>query len=129
MTDKPKQKHPGGRPTKYNADMLAKAKDYLQNYKEYGEQVVPSVSGLAIALDVNKSTLYEWAEKKAEFSVTLEKIKETQETKLINKGLAGEFQATITKLMLANYGYHEKQEIETITKDPIKVTITPVKPK
>jgi len=31
---------------------------------------------------------------------------------LVNKGLTGDFNATITKLMLANHGYSEKQSID-----------------
>lgn len=35
-----------------------------------------------------------------------------QEVELINKGLKGEFNASIAKLMLANHGYSEKQTLD-----------------
>ena len=115
-------KHAGGRPTKYNADIQKKADNYLHNYKEYGSQIVPTISGLSIALDVRRNTLYEWAEKYPEFSNTLARIMENQQTALINKGLSGEFHATITKLMLANHGFHEKQDLNVDAKvNPIKI--------
>lgn len=56
---------------------------------------------------------------KQEFSYTLEKIKDQQHLTLLNKGLSGEFNASITKLMLHNYGYSDKQKIET--EQPVKV--------
>ncbi|MDF7387072.1 DNA-packaging protein, partial [Proteus mirabilis] len=52
-----------------------------------------------------------------EFSDTLDGIMAFQEMKLINSGLAGDFNATITKLMLANHGYSEKQEVDHQSSD------------
>ncbi|MDF7480882.1 DNA-packaging protein, partial [Proteus mirabilis] len=50
-----------------------------------------------------------------------------QEMKLINSGLAGDFNATITKLMLANHGYSEKQEVDHTSSDnsmsPTKIVL------
>ena len=48
----------------------------------------------------------------SEFLDTLELIKSRQEVELINKGLKGEFNASIAKLMLANHGYSEKQTLD-----------------
>lgn len=121
-----KKKHPGGRPTLYNAEMLRKAKDYLNNYKEFGGQVIPSVAGLAIALGVSKQVMYDWCEIHPEFLDTLTAVKETQEALLLNKGLSGEYQPTITKLLLSNHGHHERQEVQHDGIDKISVIIQPV---
>ena len=104
-------KSPGGRPTKYNADMLAKAQDYVVNYADHGD-AVPTVAGLACELQVTKSTVYLWGETHKQFSDTLDAIQQAQERKLASGGLDGSFQPTIAKLMLANHGYHEKQQLE-----------------
>ena len=95
-----------GQPTKYNAEALATAQDYVKNYADY-EDIVPSVVGLAVALDVTKKTLYNWAEspENIEFLHTLEKISSNQERRLLNGGLSKSFDAGITKLMLYNHGY------------------------
>ncbi|WP_166506701.1 DNA-packaging protein [Sodalis glossinidius] len=93
------------------AQSLEKAKAYLLgDYEKLGD-VVPSVAGLACYLGISRSTAQEYAKENEEFSGTLEAIKTLQENRLINKGLTGDFNATITKLMLANHGYSDKQEL------------------
>jgi len=49
-----------GRPTKYSTALLEKAQHYLDHYEEYDE-VIPSAVGLALVLDLTRSTLYAWA--------------------------------------------------------------------
>lgn len=104
---------PAGRPTKYNNNILEKAKEYLVNYDQYGH-VIPSEAGLSDVLDVTRETIIQWSkdEDKKEFSYTLQKIKNKQELVAVNKGIKGEFNAAITKLILHNHGYTEKQQVE-----------------
>ncbi|WP_223789566.1 DNA-packaging protein [Marinicella meishanensis] len=112
------------RPTKYNDDVLKQAKDYLQNYEKHGHPF-PSIVGLSIVLGLAKSTVSAWKndDDKPEFSDTLEKIKDQQHVTLLNKGLTGEFNASITKLMLHNFGYSERRSSSLIEKEPIKVIL------
>lgn len=105
------KKKSAGQPTKYNNDMQFKADMYLYIYESHLEEVVPSHCGLAVYLDVNKETLYEWKKHHPKFSNTLQNIKRTQEQCLINKGLSGKYNPAITKLMLANHNYSEKTDI------------------
>ena len=105
-----------GRPSEL-AECLIKAKEYLLgDYETFGD-VVPSVAGLACYLGKHKSSMYEYAKQNKEFSDTLEAIKTLQENKLINGGLTSSFNPTITKLMLSNHGYSEKQEIDHQSSD------------
>lgn len=97
----------GGRPTKYSTAMLKQAHAYTENYKALGD-IVPTAAGLACELGVSKRTVYTWAEEHPEFSHTLQIVQAMQERKLTSGGLDGTFQPTITKLMLANHGYHDK---------------------
>ncbi|WP_334468197.1 DNA-packaging protein [Arsenophonus sp. PmNCSU2021_1] len=116
-----------GRPSKL-AMSLEKAKDYLNGeYKTVGD-VVPSVAGLACYLGISRSTAQEYAKENQEFSGTLEAIKTIQENSLINKGLTGEFNPTIIKLMLSNHGYAEKQETALRGKEggAIKIETSPM---
>lgn len=103
-----------GRPTKYTEEILEKAKAYLEGGYLDNEQVIPTDVGLALHLGIARSTLYAWVkeEGKEVFSDTLDSINDTQHMVLLNKGLIGEFNSPITKLALANHGYHEKQEIK-----------------
>ena len=119
----------GGRPTKYSEEMLQKASDYLALYDEKGDEV-PTAAGLSLELGVNKSTVYEWAGKHDEFSNTLNAINACQERILISKGLNSKFNSTITKLMLANHGYSDKQQIEhgNNADSPIDFSVTFVSP-
>lgn len=104
----------GGRPTDYSQDILTKTKDYIDNHKDYGDEI-PSVAGLSSYLNIARSTIYEWASQddKKEFSDILEKLLSTQEKTLINKGLNGGFNSTITKLILTKHGYTDKADVTT----------------
>ncbi|MER1764344.1 hypothetical protein KJJ90_04560 [Proteus mirabilis] len=111
-----------GCPSKLTNELIAKAKEYLDGgYKENEGQVIPSIAGLACYLGIARSTVYEYGKQDSdlgrEFSDTLDGIMAFQEMKLINSGLAGDFNATITKLMLANHGYSEKQEVDHQSSD------------
>lgn len=110
------------RPTKFNDRIVKKTEDYLRQHDKQGDQV-PSIVGLASFLNISKSTLLKWKGEpgKEQFSDTLERIKDRQHLMLINKGLTGEFNASITKLMLHNFGYSDRQQINEPDKQPIKV--------
>lgn len=94
-----------GRPTKYSDEMLALAEGYLES-----DTLAPNIAELSRVLDVSRSTLYKWAEEHDDFSDMLERILAEQERRLISGGLSGKMNATITKLMLAKHGYHDKQD-------------------
>jgi len=99
------------RPTKYSTALLEKAQHYLDNYQEYGE-VIPSAVGLALVLNIRRSTLYEWAkaEDKKAFTDILDNINKRQEQVLLNNGLSNKFNSNITKLVLGKHGYHDRPE-------------------
>jgi len=100
------------RPTDYCEEMNKKALDYLENYEEVHGDSIPSVAGLAVSLGVAKSTVYLWKGLHDEFSDTLDRIMTSQERKALNNGINGVFNATITKLVLANHGYSEASTIQ-----------------
>lgn len=97
------------RPTKLTKALLEQAKGYLVYYQD--NEVVPTIAGLALHLGVCRPTIYDWAaEEGSEFSYIVSDIQATQEQKLINGGLRGDMNASITKLMLSKHGYAEKTE-------------------
>lgn len=102
-----------GRPTNYNAELLEKAREYLEGYESYGD-MIPSNEGLCDVIGINRSTLYRWRDEegKEEFKDILDAINRKQQRVLINKGLSNDFNSTITKLVLGKHGYHEKQQQE-----------------
>lgn len=106
----------GGRPTKLTDELISKAEMYLTDYSSNGD-IVPTVAGLSVYLDIAKSSIYKYRDESARFSDTLERIESLQESKLVNGGLLGDFNATIAKLMLSNHGYSEKQVVDNTSSD------------
>lgn len=113
-----------GRPTEYNDEILKKSQEYIKSRKDDGKEVkLPTLEGLALYLDVSRKSLYNWAEKHSEFLHTLGIIERKQKEKLIAKGLSGDYNSTIAKLMLSsNHGMKERTENENTGE--VKITIT-----
>ena len=95
--------HAGGRPTKITPELVEQAKRYLVPSFD-----LPTIEGLALELDVSRDILYDWEEKNDEFSYILSKLRLLQANKLIQKGVKGEYNSTIAKMMLTKHGYVEK---------------------
>lgn len=110
------------RPTKYRDLMVEKSDKYLEECiddYEKGHLVVnlPSHEGLAAYINVAVSTIYKWAEKHKEFSEALERVKDEQKKRLIAKGLSGDYNATIAKLILSsNHDMREKVDTDITTR-------------
>ena len=100
-----------GRPTKLTPELLAKAKAYV-NGGYLADELVPTVAGLSLCIDIRRSTVYEWSKEHEEFSDIVEKVMASQEHGLIKGALGGDYNATIAKLMLTKHGYSDKQETE-----------------
>lgn len=105
-----------GRPTEYDAIKTAKAvSKYLSDCKR--QFYLPTIEGLAVHLGVWRSTLYDWAAPSSdvyhvEFHDIFEQLKALQASMLIQNGLKGEYNATITKLLLTKHNYSDKQETD-----------------
>lgn len=110
---------PAGRPTDYTPELLEAAWEYARTHD--GDEV-PSVAGLCDKIGISRNCAYEWAkDENKQFNDILETIAKKQEKTLLNKGLSGEFNSTITKLMLTKHGYSDKQETDlTSGGKPIK---------
>lgn len=115
--NKDKLKNPMGRPTKLNSEIVARAQEYLDTYRELGDQV-PTVVGLALYLDVATNTVYNWAKGDNDaFLRIFERVEQTQHQGLVNGGLSGNFNPAITKMMLTKHGYSDKQELAHTSPD------------
>ena len=102
-----------GRPTDYSENILTETQAYLDGGWKKNKDVLPSVAGLSKWLKIARSTIYDWASQKDKttFSDMLQEILTEQERTLLNNGLTGKFNSTITKLALAKHGYSDKQEL------------------
>lgn len=108
---------PGGRPTEYNQEIIDKAWDYVNGGWESEGGVIPSLVGMCRVLNRGKSTIYDWAkDPNKEFSDIVEALNELQEEILARNGLTGDFNSSITKLLMSKHGYSDRQEITQETK-------------
>jgi hypothetical protein len=127
------------RPTIYSKEMIAKTKQYIEdcnsdyvivkrpyvdNDGKEKEKVevkyevnLPTIEGLAYELDVHKDTIYAWRKEKPEFSYLIERLLSKQAKQLVNKGLSGDYNSTIAKVILTKHGYREGTDITTNDKD------------
>lgn len=103
----------GGRPSEYTPDIPSKVEKYLTECAE--RKFIPTKEGLAVFLDVSRSTIYKWAEETPEFSDIFERLMAKQADKLIQGGLDGSFNAPVTKMLLTKHEYSDKQEIDHTT--------------
>ena len=130
MTEK---KNTVGRPSKYNEEIQKIADDYVDNWKLYMEvgsdmviNSIPSIASLALELKVHRDSIYEWEKdnSKCQFSDTLERLRQKQESFLIHHGLTKGYDSGFAKFMAINITKY-RDKIETVnTNREIKVEIT-----
>lgn len=132
---------PAGRPTSYSELMLQKTREYIDACNEEHEvryrpvlskdgkneilnepyihynPKIPTIEGLAYELKVNKTTIYEWENKVEEFSNVIDELRNKQASQLVNKGLSGQYNSTIAKVLLTKHGYREGLDQTTNDKD------------
>ena len=106
-----------GRPTKLTDDIVKQAENYIAGDWETLDHVMPSAVGLAKVIGVSKKTLYNWADSNEEFLHILAELNTEQEFTLLNKGLTGEFNTAITKLVLTKHDYSDKVAQDVTSSD------------
>lgn len=115
---------PAGRPCEFKEEYIQRAEDYLlyecpeetdENGKIIKKGKLPKLVDLAIILGCDDETIGEWAKKNEDFSAIVTKIKQSQHSKLVDKGLNGEYNSKVTGLMLAKFGYHEHVDTDLTT--------------
>ena len=122
-----------GRPSKLTEELIAAAADYAGGGYMSHSEVIPSIEGLATCLRVARSSVYKWRDESPEFSDILEDILAIQAKNLVNSGLTGDFNSTITKLILTKHGYSDKVETDVTSSDqslrPTHIILEGVVPK
>lgn len=124
--------NPVGRPSDYYPEVNQEMRDFFDTWPDYIEieeevasggrvvrvktrkqNVPPTLNKFAIKLGTSRETLYEWSCKYPEFRHTYTHCKNIQEEFLCNKGLLGEYNQGITRLMLVNHTtMRDKMEVE-----------------
>jgi hypothetical protein len=133
-----KEKNKGGRPEEYKEEYCEKVDEYLKEcqdeeirvikqsnlekgYEMYDNRLkvkLPTIEGFALFIGVSKKSIYNWEKDNPKFLHSLDKIKTEQQQRLIDKGLSGDYNSTIAKLILsANHGMRERTDITTDDKE------------
>ena len=100
-----------GRPTKYKPE-CCNLEPYLKHCT--AKDTLPSKVGYAVFLNVAEDTVSNWGKANPDFLGSLRILLTIEEQTLINKGLRGEYNSTIAKLILsANHGLREGTDITT----------------
>jgi len=99
------------RPTKMNDSILEAAQAYLDREEIQNGLELATIEGLALAVGINRDTVYEWEKSNEVFSDIVSKLRSEQAQKLIQNALQGKYNASIAKLILSGkHGYVEKSE-------------------
>lgn len=80
--------HPGGRPTKYNDDMILQAEEYMEMCGRENMSL-PTIEGLALKLGIDDETVGLWARENPKFSATIKDLQAKQKSQLMDDGLYG----------------------------------------
>lgn len=127
----------GGRPTDYSEEILTRSREYVESCEDTEEQQLtglsmkgtelyknklkvnlPSIEGLALFLGISRDTIYDWEKQddKKEFSYIVGDLRAKQAKALIDKGLSGDYNPTIAKVLLTKHGYRDAVDTDITTK-------------
>lgn len=102
---------PAGRPTTCTPEIQEKAWEYVNGGWEELDHAFPSTVGLCDFLSIGRSTLYLWRDRDDNRIMDiLDAINTKQQLVAWNKGLKGDYNANLVKLLLGKHGYSEKQD-------------------
>lgn len=121
-----------GRPPEYKPEYVGAVDVYLKDHQDTprGDSEdklnvkLPTLEGFASFIGVVKPTILDWEKIYPEFSYALDQIRREQQERLLNKGLSGQYNPVIAKLILSsNHGMRERVDSDLTTKgEQIKVS-------
>ena len=117
MAEQSEKHSHAGQPTKYKVEYATE--EFLEQYIKHCEakKELISLCGLACYIKVTEQSFDNWVKAHPKFFATLARIKQLSKQSLTNKGLVGDYNSTMAKMMLSvNHGMHEtqRQEGETV---------------
>lgn len=96
-----------GRPTEFNENTVKMVEKYIKDdFKK--DEIVPTITGLAIYLGITRQTIYDWSSKNEEFSDIMGILMTTQEKRLLSGSLTNKLNTKIATLMLVKHGYKKQ---------------------
>lgn len=104
-----------GQPTLLTPELIERARKYIEDFADDGYSVIPTAAGMALYLGVSKQAIHLWAANGGEFLEPYSKMLQVQEAMTLGKALTSEFNSNISKLILANHGYSDRQAVDVTT--------------
>jgi len=97
------------RPTTWSKELEEKAWEYVDGgWLDHGNKV-PMVVGLCSYIERSQTVIYDWAKDEGkQFADIVKAIGEKQQEVLFDKSLIGDYNASMSKLMLTKHGYSDK---------------------
>lgn len=90
---------------------------------------IPTIEGLATALNIGLTTVYKWEKLYPAFAVMLKRLRQIQADRLIQEGLSGRYNPLVAKIMLSKHGYRDGSDIDMTSKGEKIEGFTYVAPK
>lgn len=115
------EKKKRGAPKKYTEVELLRKK--IDSYFKLCDKLNKpyTLSGLALSLDMDRKTLYNYSKEEA-FFPTIKKAKEKVEAQLEENALLGKYNSTFAIFNLKNnFDWKDKQEVDTTTTNRITI--------
>ena len=109
-------KNKGGRPLLFKT--VEELEEKIESFYDYCEEreLPLTFERLAVFLGVDRKTVYNYSEKD-EFFPTFKRVRERIQADIMEKGLSGSINPTFGIFCLKNYGYTDKQEIESTVRN------------
>lgn len=97
----------GGRPRSYHPKYARRVLKYIKYADDNNK--LPSIAGLSLFLNCSRQTIYKWKGENEDFAEAVEFLMAVQEQTLLDKGLTGEWNTSISRLVLGtNHNYNDK---------------------
>ena len=113
------KKGPGGRPSKYTAEMPEKLVEFFnipEKKKEDGKTVgeeYPMVIDFCLLVGITNSTFFKWCQDHSAFSDAYSHCKKIQEKFLVKNSIQNRYNPYFSQFVLKNnHGWKDKQEVE-----------------
>lgn len=100
-----------GRPSEYTDEAPNTVYKYIE--ERLAAKMPVSRAGAAVYIGISKQTLLKWADEHQQLLDALKILDSIQESDVQDRGLLGEYNSNIAKLILANHGYSDKQDIKS----------------
>jgi hypothetical protein len=136
--------NPVGRPSDYYPEVNQEMRKFFDTWPDYiaieeevasGGRVVkvktrkqnvpPTINKFSIKSQISREALLDWSKKYPEFGRTYAYCKSIQEEFLCNKGLLGEYNQGITRLMLVNHTPIQDKVVHEVAATGITLNVAP----